>query len=216
MGLRNIAGAREAIEENHFAVKNPAEKKGIWKEEFGNTHNIEIEIGMGKGKFIMELARLHPEKNYIGIEKFSSVLYRGLQKTEEEPMDNIRFIRMDAELIEEVFEKGEVSKIYLNFSDPWPKDKHVKRRLPSRQFLSRFAEIMRKDGTLEFKTDNKDLFEFALEEAGPAGWEIIRKTTDLHHDQQMNEGNVMTEYEERFSRAGKSICKLIIKPGDKD
>lgn len=216
MRLRNIAGAREAIEENHFAVKNPAEKKGNWKEEFGNRNEIEIEIGMGKGKFIMELARLHPEKNYIGIEKFSSVLYRGLQKLEADPVENIRFIRMEAEEIEDSFEKEEVSRIYLNFSDPWPKDRHAKRRLPSRQFLDRFRNIIKKEGTLEFKTDNRELFEFALEETGPAGWVILDKTTDLHHDLKMNQGNVMTEYEERFSRAGKPICKMIIKPGERE
>lgn len=210
MRLRNVAGSREVISESRFVVQNPKEQKNNWQELFGNTNPIHIEIGMGKGRFIMDLAKLHPEINYIGIEKYSSVLIRGIQKMEAEELPNLFFIRMDAEEIVEVFGQGEVSKIYLNFSDPWPKDRHAKRRLPSHEFLARYNEILTKEGNLEFKTDNKDLFMFALEELEPAGWHLDKVTYDLHHDDAMMEGNVMTEYEEKFSSMGNPIYKYII------
>ena len=165
---------------------------------------------MGKGRFMMDLASANPDINYIGIEKYSTVLLRAIQKMEEKELPNLKFIRMDAEDICEVFAKGEIAKIYLNFSDPWPKDRHAKRRLPSRQFLARFNHILKKDGNLEFKTDNKDLFDFAVEEVEPAGWKIDAITYDLHKDEIMNEGNIMTEYEERFSSKGNPIYKYII------
>jgi len=165
---------------------------------------------MGKGRFIMDLARQNPDINYIGIEKYSSVLIRGIQKLEADPLPNLYFIRMEAEEITTVFAEGEVDRIYLNFSDPWPKDRHAKRRLPSREFLRRYDEILIPDGVIEFKTDNHDLFQFALEELEPAGWKILQMTEDLHHNAKMMEGNVMTEYEERFSSKGNPICKYVI------
>lgn len=210
MRLRNVAGSREAIATSRFVVQNPKERKGQWHILFQNTNPIHIEIGMGKGRFLMDLAKLHPEINYIGIEKYSSVLIRGIQKMEAEELPNLYFIRMDAEEITECFEKNEINKIYLNFSDPWPKDRHAKRRLPSREFLNRYREILSKDGNLEFKTDNKELFSFALEELAPAKWKIEQITYDLHHDDKMMEGNIMTEYEERFSAKGNPIYKYII------
>ena len=145
---------------------------------------------------------------------YSSVLLRAVQKMEENPIPNLRFILMDAREIENVFEKQEVDKIYLNFSDPWPKDRHAKRRLPSRQFLERFEKILSKKGVIEFKTDNRDLFDFALEEVEPAGWKMIKYTFDLHHNEEMMVDNVMTEYEERFSSMGNPICKYIIAPNN--
>lgn len=211
MRLRNITGSREVIAENDYVVHEPENYKSKWHEEvFQNDNPIHIEVGMGKGKFIMALAKLNPNINYVGIEKYSSVLLRAIQKLEVEELPNVLFIRMDAEEIENVFDKEEVDKIYLNFSDPWPKDRHAKRRLPSRQFLARFDKILKKDGKLEFKTDNRDLFDFALEEAPAANWKIEAHTFDLHNDASMNEGNVMTEYEERFSSQGNPICKYII------
>ena len=210
MRLRNITGADVYIENSEFVVQDFKGQKGNWKEVFGNGNPIHIEVGMGKGRFLMDMAALNPEINYVGIEMYSSVLLRAVQKMEENPLDNLRFIRMDAREIEEVFEEGEVSKIYLNFSDPWPKDRHAKRRLPSRQFLARFNMILKKDGTLEFKTDNRDLFDFAVEEVEPAGWKMDAVTYDLHHDEKMNQGNVMTEYEEKFSSKGNPIYKYII------
>ena len=211
MRLRNIAGSREVIADSEFTVKDPEKKKGLWhKEVFGNDNPIHIEIGMGKGRFLMDLAALHPDINYVGIEKYSSVLLRAIQKQEELLLPNVKFIRMDAEVLCEVFAPAEVDRIYLNFSDPWPKDRHAKRRLPSREFLKRYDQIMKSDGVVEFKTDNKDLFDFALEEVEPAGWNLDAVTRDLHNDPVMNEGNVMTEYEERFSSLGNPIYKYII------
>lgn len=211
MRLRNISGARDVIAESPLVVHEPEKIKGKWTDIFGNDHPLRIEIGMGKGRFIHELAERNPEINYIGIEKYSSVLLRALQKMEIRPLSNLLFIRMDAEEITEVFDREEVDRIYLNFSDPWPKDRHAKRRLPSKEFLFRYNQFLKKDGVLEFKTDNKDLFDFALEELPKAGWEVVEFTYDLHHDIQMMENNIMTEYEEKFSSKGNPIYKYIIK-----
>lgn len=211
MRLRNISGSRDVIAESPLVVHEPEKAKGRWKEIFANDHPLRVEIGMGKGKFIYELAGRNPGINYVGIEKYSSVLLRALQKMEAEPLPNLLFIRMDAEEITEVFDREEVDRIYLNFSDPWPKDRHAKRRLPSKEFLLRYDQFLKKDGVLEFKTDNKDLFDFALEELPAAGWETVGVTYDLHHDMQMAEGNIMTEYEEKFSSKGNPIYKYIIK-----
>lgn len=199
------------IADSSFTVKDPEKLKGLWKKEiFGNDNELHIEIGMGKGRFLMDLATLNPNINYVGIEKYSSVLLRAIQKQEQLLLPNVKFIRMDAEDITEVFAPAEVDKIYLNFSDPWPKDRHAKRRLPSRQFLGRYDQILKPDGVVEFKTDNKDLFQFALDEVEPAGWNLDAVTYDLHHDPVMNEGNVMTEYEEKFSSLGNPIYKYIV------
>lgn len=209
MRLRNVPGSREAIAANEFVINEPNEFKGKWREVFGNDNPIRIEIGMGKGRFIMSLAEANPDVNYIGIEKFSSVLIRGLEKQAEKQLKNIRFIRMEAEYIEDVFARGEVDRIYLNFSDPWPKDRHAKRRLTSAQFLERYDHILTGNGVVEFKTDNRDLFDFSVDEVEPAGWKIDAVTYDLHNSD-MNEGNIMTEYEERFSGMGTPINKMII------
>ena len=210
MRLRNITGSREMIAESEYVIHEPEQYKGKMRELFENDHPLYIEIGIGKGKFIMELASLHPEINFIGIEKYSSVLLRAIQKMEQNELPNLKFIRMDAEDITDVFEKEEVDKIYLNFSDPWPKDRHAKRRLPSKEFLERYDLILKREGKLEFKTDNRDLFDFALEQLPLAGWEAEKVTFDLHHEPEMNEGNIMTEYEEKFSAQGNPICKYII------
>ena len=211
MRLKNVPGSREAVADSDYAINDPAVYKGRWaKEIFGNSNPVRTEIGMGKGRFITTLAALNPDINYVGIEKYSSVLIRALEKMEADPLPNLKFIRMDAEDIESVFSKDEIDRIYLNFSDPWPKDRHAKRRLPSRRFLERFANILTPDGIIEFKTDNRDLFEFALEEAPAAGWKIISSTFDLHNDPVLNEGNIMTEYEEKFADLGHPICKYMI------
>ena len=209
MRLRNIPGADEAIADSPHCIQEPMAEKGRWHLIFGNENPIHIEIGMGKGQFIMKLAKEHPDINYIGIERYSSVLLRALQKMEIEPLPNIRFLCMDASIITEVFDKEEVAKIYLNFSDPWPKERHDKRRLTSRQFFERYDKILAGNGVVEFKTDNDDLFAFSMEEVAEAGWTLDAHTFDLHHDPVLNEGNVMTEYEEKFSSLGHPIHKLI-------
>lgn len=213
MRLRNIPGSRDTIAASEFVIHEDVmtEKKGLWHEVFGNDLPIYIEVGMGKGKFITTQAQLHPERNFIGIEKYSSVLIRALEKREQlTDLHNLYFLRMDAEDLPEVFGSGEVSGIYLNFSDPWPKDRHAKRRLPSKEFLARYDQILTPQGRVEFKTDNRSLFDFALEQAREAGWIIDACTYDLHHDEILCQGNIMTEYEERFSAQGNPIHKVIL------
>lgn len=211
MRLRNITGSREFIAENKYVVHEPEKYKGCWnKEIFENDRPIHIEIGMGKGRFITELASMNPDINYVGIEKYSSVLLRAIQKMEANELKNLMFIRMDAEYITDVFAGDEIDRIYLNFSDPWPKDRHAKRRLMSSNFLNRYTQIMKAGGVLEFKTDNRELFDFAVDEVPAAGWEILKLTYDLHNDEEMMKGNIMTEYEERFSAEGNPICKYVI------
>lgn len=209
MRLRNVKGSKDTIEANKYVIQIPEEKKGKWSEVFENTNPIYIEIGMGKGRFITTLAQKNPNINYIGIEKYSSVLVRALDKVKELELNNLRFIRMDAETVLEVFDQYEVDKIYLNFSDPWPKDRHAKRRLTSTTFFGRYNQILKPEGSVEFKTDNRVLFDFSLEEIPNAGWKVEAFTFDLHHDKKLNEGNVMTEYEEKFSDSGTPINKLI-------
>lgn len=208
MRLRNVKGSRETIAASEFTVDEPKNNKGKWADIFGNDHPIHIEVGMGKGGFITDLAIANPSINYIGIEKYSSVLVRAIEKRKELDISNLIFIRMDAEEICDVFAKDEISKIYLNFSDPWPKDRHAKRRLTSKEFFKRYNDILIPSGVVEFKTDNNMLFDFSLESIPEAGWEITEYTRDLHNSP-MNEGNIMTEYEEKFSSMGNPINKLI-------
>ncbi len=210
MRLRNIKGADEKIATSEFVVQNPKDYKGKWGELFQNNSPLHIEIGMGKGQFLHTLAKQNPNINYVGIERYSSVLLRAIQKMEEEEVSNLKFICIDAKEIVEVFDTEEVDKIYLNFSDPWPKDRHAKRRLPSKEFLARYDLILKKDGFLEFKTDNRGLFDFAIEQLSEAGWLAKAVTYDLHNDEEMVKGNIMTEYEEKFSSIGNPICKYII------
>lgn len=211
MRLRNIPGSREVIGASKFVIHEMEETKGKWAQVFQNDHPIYIEVGMGKGRFITQLAIENPDKNFVGIEKYSSVLLRALEKREELPqLTNLYFLRMDAEDLEKVFAPGEVQGIYLNFSDPWPKDRHAKRRLPSKEYLGRYDRILVPEGKVEFKTDNKDLFEFALDQVKEANWKLEACTFDLHHDEEMVKGNIMTEYEQRFSSQGNPICKMII------
>ena len=214
MRLRNITGSREVIAESPYVVPEDTleDCPGTWHEIFGNDHPIHIEIGMGKGRFLHTLARLNPQINYVGIEKYSSVLLRAIQKMEEDELPNLKFIRMDAEDIDKVFGKSEVDRIYLNFSDPWPKARHSRRRLTSLDFFARYDKVLVQDGQVEFKTDNRDLFDFSVESLGESEtWGISECTYDLHHDEIMNVGNIMTEYEEKFSSMDHPICKLIAK-----
>lgn len=210
MRLRNIPGAEEVVSNSAFCIQNPVEWKGHWSDFLGNTNPVHMEIGMGKGRFLMELAALHPDINYIGIERYTSVLLRAVQKMDENPLPNVHFLCIDAATLPEIFDREEVDRIYLNFSDPWPKDRHARRRLTSHEFLERYYQFLSKKGRLEFKTDNQDLFTFSLEEIeNSTTWKLEASTRDLHHDAVLNEGNIMTEYEERFSSKGNPICKLI-------
>ena len=213
MRLRNIPRADGVIKSHPMVVQDTQESRGNWKNIFGNDRPVYLEIGMGKGRFLMNMAKEHPLVNFVGIERYSSVLLRALEKydTEEyKDLQNIRFLCMDATEIEDVFNQGEIRKIYLNFSDPWPKARHARRRLTSGTFLDRYAKILPPGGNLEFKTDNTELFRFSLEEIREKeGWRLDKYTYDLHRNDEMNQGNIMTEYEEKFSSLGNPINKLI-------
>lgn len=214
MRLRNVPGADAYLTAHPLVIKNETRYRGTWRETFEHSENpIHIEIGMGKGRFLLTLAKENPSINYIGIERYSSVLVRALEHydNDEEYSDltNVRFICMDAKNLPEVFAVGEVEKIYLNFSDPWPKARHAKRRLTSRQYFDRYDKILSYDGVVEFKTDNRELFEFSLEQVDLAGWVLLAKTYDLHNDRTLSRGNVLTEYEARFADQGHPIHKLI-------
>ena len=201
MRLRHVKDAdiRLAQNERDF-VADPASMKGKWNEVFGNNNPIHIEIGMGKGQFLTKLAELNPNNNYIGIEKFTSVLLRASEKLETLQLTNVRIINVDALNLNEYFEEGEIAQIYLNFSDPWPKNAHAKRRLTSNRFLPVYQNILKNNGEIHFKTDNRLLFEFSLESMNDYGMKLKNISLDLHHSDY--EGNIMTEYEERFSQFG--------------
>lgn len=201
MRLRNIKNAYEkvAVNERYF-IPNPNEFKGKWHEIFGNNNPIHIEIGMGKGRFLCELAAINPDINYIGIEKFTSVLLRASEKLAELDLNNIKIINIDAINLCDYFDKDEITRIYLNFSDPWPKNAHAKRRLTSNRFLPLYQNVLNTDGEIHFKTDNRKLFEFSLESLNEYGLSLKNISLDLHHSD--FEGNIMTEYEEKFSAFG--------------
>lgn len=212
MRLRNIPRAESTIQAHPVVIKRPEDQRGCWLQVFGNKRPICIEIGMGKGRFILNMAKAHPDINFIGIERYSSVLLRAVEKFDTEEfreLKNVRFVCMDARNIADVFAEGEVERIYLNFSDPWPKARHAKRRLTSVEFLERYEKVLPQGGVVEFKTDNTALFNFSLEQIKEAAWTVQAFTYDLHHNEEMNKGNIMTEYEEKFSQRGNPINKLI-------
>ncbi|EOS36266.1 tRNA (guanine-N(7)-)-methyltransferase [Lachnospiraceae bacterium M18-1] len=229
MRLRNIPCADSVVQSHGAVIMDAKSQRGGWKQVFGNDRPIRIEIGMGKGQFLLQMAAEHPEVNYIGMERYSSVLLRALEKYDRygsdgpdkdrqelggdrkntHSLENIRFLCMDACELEQVFIPGEVDRIYLNFSDPWPKARHARRRLTSSGFLERYARVLASGGELEFKTDNRDLFDFSLAQVEEtAGWTMKMYTRDLHHDAVMKTGNIMTEYEEKFSAMGNPIFKF--------
>lgn len=209
MRLRHIPGAEEQIAESPWVVQTPQAYKGHWSDKFGNENPIHIEIGMGKGKFIMELAALNPGINYVGIEMYSSVLLKAIQKREGmRELSNLWFMREDARILADIFGTGEADRIYLNFSDPWPKDRHAKRRLTSVNFLTKYEAILRTDGQVQFKTDNRPLFDFSLEQLENAGWICDDVSFDLHKNGPAP-NNIMTEYEEKFYKLGNPICRFI-------
>lgn len=209
MRLRKVKGAKEAIQASPLVIHDAPSHKGCWNKLFQNENPIHIEIGMGKGRFLTELARQNPDINYIGIERYDSVLIRALEKrAEAEELHNLFYLCEDAKNLTEIFDHGEINRIYLNFSDPWPKDRHAKRRLTSKEFFSRYNEILAQEGEVMFKTDNRILFDFSLEQVPEAGWQLKDVTLDLHHSK-FAEGNVMTEYEEKFSSLGNPIFRLV-------
>ena len=191
-------------------MEEPTRLKGKWNTLFPEPENpIHVEFGTGKGRFISRMASVHPDINYIGMEVQEGVIYYAAKKTAEmdPPVANVRLILGDVKHIQDIFARGEVSVIYLNFSDPWPKARHAKRRLTCREFLKKYEWILKKGGEIRFKTDNKDLFDFSLAEFKEMGWKISFITYDLHR--KPVKGDVETEYEEKFSRKGNLVCRLV-------
>lgn len=213
MRLKNIKGASEKILLGKYFINNPNEYKSKWHELFKNNNPIYIEIGMGKGNFIIKNALDNPNINYIGIEMYDSVILRAVEKTNELELNNLYLIRMDARLIEEVFDK-EIDLIYLNFSDPWPKDRHAKRRLTSPIFLSRYDNIFKKNKRIIMKTDNRGLFDYSVESLKEYGYNIKDISYDLHKDK---ENIITTEYEDKFTNMGIKINYVeAYKEGEKN
>ncbi len=221
MRLKHVKGAEEAVQKSPLVLHSPKEAKGWIKNQ--GERPLNLEIGMGKGKFLLELSCADPDSIYIGIEMYESVMIRAIEKLERLQEDpdkdapgHLRFIRMDAKNLSDWFASESIDRIYLNFSDPWPKARHAKRRLTSHQFLSVFYPILKKDGLIEFKTDNRELFDFALQEYGIAGFDLLYLSYDLHSDAEAMAANIMTEYEEKFSSRGTPICKYIIRKHQPD
>jgi len=213
MRLRRKPWIDEAILEYKDLIdfELPAENKGRWGEVFPESHPLHVEFGTGKGQFISCMAERHRDVNYVGMELQKGVIYYAAKKVKaiEPPLDNVRLILGDVSGIEDIFAPGEVDVIYLNFSDPWPKARHAKRRLTHRNFLRRYAVILKDDGEIRFKTDNRALFDFSLDEFREAGWRLSDVTFDLHAEPAVDD--VETEYEEKFSRKGNSVCRLTAK-----
>ena len=204
MRLRNIPGAKDAILECDWVIDEPERFKGKWESVFGEKRPLFLEVGMGKGRFLMDMARLHPERNFIGIEMYDSVIVKAVQKLENEELDNLKLIRMDARLIEDVFDK-EIDLIYLNFSDPWPKNRHSERRLTSKSFLEIYDQVFAGDSHIIEKTDNIVLFAYSLESLSKYGYYFEKVTLDLASQSIFN---IKTEYEEKFSNLGFKINYL--------
>ncbi len=217
MRLRKVKYAADLIELHpEYVVAEPENYKGKWLTLFKTSQPIELEIGCGKGKFIYEKAKANPHSNFIGIEKYDSVIVRALEKLLEEPLDNLKLIRVDAETITDIFAEAEIAKLYLNFSDPWPKERHAKRRLTGSRFLERYRSILRADAVIELKTDNRDFYEFSLNsfEKNP-NYVINRQSLDLYKD--LPEDNIQTEFEQKFVAKGNVIyyAKVIFKRSSK-
>ncbi len=207
MRLKNVKGANDIIIKGLYYIDNPSIYKGKWNKLFNNNNPLYIELGMGKGDFIINNALKYPNINFIGIEKYDSVIVRAIQKSNELELNNLKLLRLDVININDVFDK-EIDKIYLNFSDPWPKERHAKRRLTSNIFLDKYSKIFKSDYIIEMKTDNIDLFDYSLESLSNYGYDILYLTNDLHNE---NIDNIETEYEHKFSSNGVKINKFVAK-----
>ncbi|MGG0337099.1 tRNA (guanosine(46)-N7)-methyltransferase TrmB [Priestia aryabhattai] len=210
MRLRNKPWAKDKIAENpEYVVPNPADYKGNWKEVFGNENSLHIEVGTGKGQFLVGMAKQNPHINYIGIEMYESVILSALERLIEEELPNLKLLNVDANQLSEFFTKNDVGRVYLNFSDPWPKKRHAKRRLTYKTFLNMYENLLVDGGEIHFKTDNQGLFEYSLTSFSEYGLLLKYISLDLHKSD--FEGNVMTEYEEKFSQKGSRIYRCEVK-----
>lgn len=197
MRLKHIKGSEEIVEKSEIVIKNPELYKGNWKSVFGNNNKIYLEIGMGKGSFLIEHALKNKSVNFIGFEKYPSVLLNAIDRIEKEKIDNIKIICADAGNIDKIFYK-EISKLYLNFSDPWPKKKHEKRRLTSDVFLKKYNSIFKGLKVIEQKTDNDMLFDYSLESYKRNHYFVLKKNRNYFD-------SIRTEYENKFISKGKNI-----------
>ena len=221
MRLRYVKNARELIETHPEYIIDDLEYEVLAKQDlldkdrylelekmFKNANPLHIEIGMGKGQFVYTLAKQNKDINYIGIEKFDSAIVKGLERQMEEPLENLYLLRADAIDLMKLFKPKSMSRVYLNFSDPWPKERHVKRRLTSNRFLAMYESLLIKDGEVHFKTDNRDLFDYSVDSVNLYPMDLKYLSYDLHSE---NVENIMTEFEEKFSNKGFTINKLIAK-----
>lgn len=208
MRLRNKPWAKDFMAEHpDMLIIEPESKKGNWKREFDNEGPIHIEVGTGKGQFVIGMALANPNTNYIGIEHFDNVIVSALEKAiEKDKPKNLRLLRANGENLESIFERSEIDRVYLNFSDPWPKTRHEKRRLTHENFLLKYEGILKPDGEIHFKTDNRSLFEYSLISMTDYGMKLLSVSLDLHAN--MPEDNILTEYEEKFSSKGQPIYRL--------
>lgn len=208
MRLRNIPGATELIASHPDKVTpKPEACKGNWATQFEKAQPLHIEVGMGKGQFVYGMAQANPDINYIGIEMFDSVIVKALEKLIENPLPNLKLLKVDARFLSDIFEENEVDIVYLNFSDPWPKNRHAKRRLTHADFLDRYKEVMKPEGEIRFKTDNRGLFEFSLMSLNEYGMQFEDLSLDLHAEEP--EDNIRTEYEDKWSKKGSVIYRLV-------
>ncbi|MGN1402650.1 MAG: tRNA (guanosine(46)-N7)-methyltransferase TrmB [Bacillus sp. (in: firmicutes)] len=208
MRLRNKPWAKDKLKDHpQYVIANPEEHKGEWNEVFGNDHPVHIEVGTGKGRFITGMAKQNPHINYIGIEMYESVIVYALDRLIEADLPNLKLLQVDAANLRNYFQKGDVDRVYLNFSDPWPKTRHEKRRLTYATFLETYEDIMPDGGEIHFKTDNRGLFQYSLSSMSRYG--MVLNDVNLHlHDSPAAEGNIMTEYEEKFSGKGSRIYRV--------
>ena len=214
MRIRKRPGAAEIVADNpQFVVSDPKAWRGHWKERFGNEQALHIEIGMGKGQFITEMAKAHPEINYIGVDLETTVVSFALDKVKEENLSNVQLLHVDGSALTEYFSDSEVDLIYLNFSDPWPKKRHEKRRLTSEKFLAVDEKILQARGQIHFKTDNQGMFEYSLASFSQYGMTIKQVWLDLHASEFAD--NIMTEYEEKFAQKGQPIYRVEVEFPDK-
>ncbi|MBR1442633.1 MAG: tRNA (guanosine(46)-N7)-methyltransferase TrmB [Firmicutes bacterium] len=213
MRMRKKPWADKEFEINTHLVTSPEENKGKWNEFFGNDNPVHIEIGCGKGRFLSTLAAQNPNINYIGIERQTQIIVLAMRKAREHDLKNLCFVNVDVKDLENYFAPSEISRIYINFCDPWPnKKKWAKKRLTHRNFLSIYERLFAESGDIHFKTDNKELFEFSLNEFSALadnGWRMSNISLDLHNSS--FEGNIMTEYEEKFFNIGMPIYRLEAK-----
>lgn len=210
MRTRNKPWAADRLAEYpQYAVPNPESRKGKWAEEFGNDNPVHIEVGSGKGRFVTEMARANPDVNYIGVELSESVIVMALDRLIEAELPNVKLLNINAQDLADVFEKGEVKRVYLNFSDPWPKNRHEKRRLTFKKFLDLYKTVLPENGEIHFKTDNQGLFEYSLQSFSAYGMLLTFVSLDLHKSD--FKGNIMTEYEEKFSKKGQRIYRCEVK-----